>query len=181
MSSQESNTSSLQSVLFDYDETRDYIPLPLSEIRKQTEKCIRGDIDDYNENESDVSIDIDSSENSDESESDDEPIPKNWKIEPNQEVNPEAFHESIGPCHNLDHDSRPVDYFSMFWNDLLIEQIVNETNRLAIHLSHKYISKLDLTIYFTGLKIKILNLKKNAFQYKTDNYHNAPIHLPLHK
>ena len=131
MSSQESNASSLHSILFDINETKDYRPLSLNEIRKQTEKCLQFEhgIDDYNENESDVSIETDSSESSDENGSDDETLEQKWKLTPNQEVYPEPFQQRVGPCHNLNHDSKPIDYFSIFWSDLLIDQIVYETNR----------------------------------------------------
>ena len=136
MSSQESNTSSLQSILFDYDETKDYSPISLNEIKKQTEKCLlfENEINEYIDNESDVSIDIESSESSDENDSEDEHFETKWILDSNHESNPEPFSQNVGPCHNLDHGSTPLDYFSIFWNDFVIEQIVNETNRLEISL-----------------------------------------------
>ena len=131
MSSQESTTSSLQSVLFDFEETKDYSPISLNEIKKQTEKCLQfgNNVDESNENESDVSIEFDSSDSSDESDIDDEHVENEWKKISNHESNPELFQEMVGPRHNLPDQSQPIDYFSIFWSDLLIDQIVHETNR----------------------------------------------------
>ena len=132
MSSQESTTSSLQSVLFDFDETKDYSPIPLNEIKKkQTEKCLQfgNYIDESNEYESDVSIEFDSSDSSDESDIDDEHVGNEWRKISDHEFNPKEFQEPVGPSHNLPDELQPIDYFSHFWSDLLIDQIVNETNR----------------------------------------------------
>ena len=131
MSSQESTTSSLQSVLFDFDETKDYSPIPLNEIKKQTEKCLQfgNYVDESNEYESDVSIEFDSSDSSDESDIDDELVGNEWRKISDHEINPIEFQEPVGPSHNLPDELQPIDYFSHFWSDLLIDQIVNETNR----------------------------------------------------
>jgi hypothetical protein len=58
-----------------------------------------------------------------------------------KKLNVYAFTKNAGPQFHLIPDEEPMDYFSLFFNDELLNSIVVETNRYA---SHK-ISELQLS------------------------------------
>jgi hypothetical protein len=58
-----------------------------------------------------------------------------------KKLNPYTFTKNVGPQFHLLPDAEPIYYFSLFFNDELLNNIVVETNRYARHK----ISKLQLS------------------------------------
>jgi hypothetical protein len=59
----------------------------------------------------------------------------------NKKLNTYTFTKNAGPQFHLLPDAEPMDYFSLFPNDELLNNIAVETNRYARHK----ISKLELS------------------------------------
>ena len=134
MSSQESTTTSLYSDLFRDENLADYEPVGIDFIRKETEKCLEyaGEIPNLEE-ESDISIGVDSSSGSDSEEepslsSFDQSEEQIWRNETKNLEIP-AFRPPTGPSHSLENDATPLDFFTLYWDGNLLKMIVEETNR----------------------------------------------------
>jgi hypothetical protein len=57
-------------------------------------------------------------------------------------LNANTFTKNVGPQFHLLSDAEPMDYFSLFFNDELLNSIVVETNKYARHK----ISELQLSL-----------------------------------
>jgi hypothetical protein len=51
----------------------------------------------------------------------------------NNKLNPYTFTKNAGPQFHLLPDAEPIDYFSLFFNNELLNNIVVGTNRYARH------------------------------------------------
>jgi hypothetical protein len=71
----------------------------------------------------------------------------------NKKLNAYTFTKNAGPQFHLPPDAEPTDYFSLFFNDELLNNIVVETNRYARHkISELHLSPRSIWSRFQFLK-----------------------------
>ena len=131
--SQESANTSLYSDLFFDENFNDYDPIPIETIRQEASKCINF-LNDTNNEESDISINIEN-ESSSESENDSEHLVHSESIgneswtDKTSNTQCKPFVHGVGPTHNLNSSASPIDFLSLYWDENLLNSIVDETNR----------------------------------------------------
>ena len=146
--SQESSNTSLYSNLFFDENFDDYDPLPIETIREEASKCINL-LNETNNEESDISINIESdssseSENECEHLDNTEPIENESWTRKTSNIPCEPFVHAVGPTHNLNCHASPIDFLSLYWDENLLNSIVDETNRYL----YKESFTQNILIYF---------------------------------
>ena len=157
--SQESSNTSLYSDLFFDENFNDYDPIPIETIRQEASKCINFLNDTYNE-ESDISVNIDESSSESENECEhldhSESIGNDSWTGKTSKIQCKPFIQRVGPTHNLNSSASPIDFLSLYWDENLLNSIVDETNRYLYKESYyvEHIEILKNILYKKRLKMR---------------------------
>lgn len=77
-----------------------------------------------------VPTDVESDEDDPVSDNEPDNSQLNWQ-ETYEELDIDPFIENTGPSHNLGPNSSELDFFKLFFDDTMLDKIVEETNRYA--------------------------------------------------
>jgi hypothetical protein len=77
----------------------------------------------------------------------------------NKKLNAYTFTKNAGPQFHLLPDAEPMDYFSLFFNDELLNNIVVETNRYARHkISELQLSPRSIWSMWSDVSVPEINM-----------------------